>query len=96
MVKRRTEDDFRAEQAAKNKAKATTLLALNNQRLLQEHTQEIHRLNKCLLEEAVEIGCRLTEVKNILDHGDWLHWLEREFAWTDRHAQPHERLRDGE
>ena len=34
----------------------------------------------------IEIGRRLTEMKKICGHGNWLQWLQREFGWTDRQA----------
>jgi hypothetical protein len=48
---------------------------------------EIRRLGKRVVGDIVEIGRRLTEVKKLVGHGSWLPWLQREFAWTDRHAR---------
>ncbi len=36
---------------------------------------------------GIEIGRRLVEVKDMLDHGEWLPWLERETEFSERHAQ---------
>jgi hypothetical protein len=38
-------------------------------------------------EGLVEIGFRLTEAKELVGHGNWLLWLERNFRWTERTAQ---------
>jgi Protein of unknown function (DUF3102) len=66
--------------------RAATLLALNNERVLREHVKAIHGLRKRVAEDVIEIGRRLTELKNLVDHGEWLLLLEREFTWTDRQA----------
>jgi hypothetical protein len=34
----------------------------------------------------VLIGQWLSEVKERLDHGDWLNWQKAEFAWSQRTA----------
>ena len=36
---------------------------------------------------GIEIGRRLTEVKEMLPHGEWLPWLERETDFSERTAQ---------
>lgn len=36
---------------------------------------------------GIEIGRRLVEAKDLLKHGEWLPWLERETAFSDRQAQ---------
>lgn len=36
---------------------------------------------------GIEIGRRLCEAKDMLQHGEWLPWLERETDMTDRTAQ---------
>lgn len=36
---------------------------------------------------GIEIGRRLVEVKDMLGHGEWLPWLERETEFSERHAQ---------
>ena len=35
----------------------------------------------------VWIGEHFTDVKQAIDHGQWLPWLEAEFGWTDRTAR---------
>lgn len=52
-------------------------------RQVDEHTQKIHELNKQTLNNIIETGCRLTAVKELLSHGEWLPWLEREFGWSE-------------
>lgn len=41
---------------------------------------------------GIEIGRRLTEAKDMLQHGEWLPWLERETPFSDRHAQNYMRI----
>lgn len=36
---------------------------------------------------GIEIGRRLVEVKELLPHGEWLPWLQRETEFSDRSAQ---------
>lgn len=36
---------------------------------------------------GIEIGRRLVEAKDMLEHGEWLPWLERETEFSDRSAQ---------
>ena len=36
---------------------------------------------------GIEIGRRLVEAKELLAHGEWLPWLERETSFSDRSAQ---------
>ena len=36
---------------------------------------------------GIEIGRRLNEAKQMLSHGEWMPWLEREVPFSDRHAQ---------
>lgn len=36
---------------------------------------------------GIEIGRRLVEAKDLLKHGEWLPWLERETTFSDRQAQ---------
>lgn len=40
-----------------------------------------------LLNNAIEIGRRLTEVKDMLQHGEWLKWLEESVSYSQRTAQ---------
>jgi hypothetical protein len=45
------------------------------------------RLERSALRDVVSIGRILTEVRDVMPHGQWLPWLEREFAWAPRTAQ---------
>jgi hypothetical protein len=54
--------------------------------VLAENAAEIRKLGERVVSDVIEIGRRLTEMKKICGHGNWLPWLQREFGWTDRHA----------
>lgn len=41
---------------------------------------------------AIEIGRRLVEAKELLSHGEWLPWLERETEFSERSAQRYMRI----
>jgi len=51
--------------------------------VLDEHADSIRDIGKRVIADIIEIGRRLTECKKLLDHGNWLPWLEPEFGWTD-------------
>src|SRR5262245_53657874 len=55
--------------------------------VLTEHADAIRALGKQTVANIIEIGRRLTEVKQLVGHGNWLPWLEREFGWTDKTAE---------
>jgi len=55
--------------------------------LLQQYTADIKRLVGRTAHNVVLIGQKLQLVKDHLEHGAWLAWLEREFAWSDRTAR---------
>ena len=59
---------------------------------LAENAEEIRKLGKRVVGDVIEIGRRLSEMKKICGHGNWLPWLQREFAWTDRHALNYMRM----
>jgi hypothetical protein len=63
--------------------------ALDDQtrRIVQQHTGDIKRLAKRAAQDIVEIGQKLTEVKEALGHGRFGEWLLAEFEWTERTAQ---------
>lgn len=46
-----------------------------------------HQTEKVVLNNAVEIGRRLKEAKVMLQHGEWLKWLEGSVSYTERTAQ---------
>jgi hypothetical protein len=54
---------------------------------LAAHTAEIHKLIKHTRESIVAIGEHLAAVRELLDHGEWLHWLEAEYEWSDQTAR---------
>lgn len=53
---------------------------------LAERAEQIRRLGRAVVADAIEIGRLLTQCRERLPHGAWLPWLEREFCWTDRTA----------
>ncbi|HEY1495410.1 MAG TPA: DUF3102 domain-containing protein, partial [Candidatus Solibacter sp.] len=53
---------------------------------VQERTQKIHALARATAAAIVEIGRSLTDVKARLKHGQFLEWIEREFAWSQPSA----------
>jgi hypothetical protein len=57
-----------------------------SERTLAENAEEIRNLGKRAAGDVIEIGRRLTEMKELCGRGNWLPWLQREFGWTDRHA----------
>ena len=54
---------------------------------LAEHAEQIRFLRDRVNGDIVEMGQRLIECKEMLGHGYWLPWLDREFGWTDRTAR---------
>src|SRR6516165_2822122 len=60
--------------------------AKERDRVLAENAEEIRKLGKRAVGDVIEIGRRLTEMKKICGHGNWLPWLQREFGWTNRQA----------
>jgi hypothetical protein len=55
--------------------------------ILVRNAVAIRDLVKRTRENIVEIGCRLAEVRENIDHGVWLDWLETEFDWSDQTAR---------
>ena len=43
---------------------------------------------------GIEIGRRLVEAKDMLNHGEWLPWLERETEFSNSSAQRYMKLFD--
>jgi hypothetical protein len=69
------------------------------QAIIDENTTAIRRLKgeaaekaKLVIADIVEMGRRLTVVKPYIGHGNWLPYLEREFAWTEQTARNFMRL----
>jgi len=57
--------------------------AKERERVLAQNAQEIRKLGKRASADVIEIGRRLTEMKKLCGHGNWLLWLQREFGWTN-------------
>jgi ParB-like chromosome segregation protein Spo0J len=55
--------------------------------VLAEHADAIRSTGKRMIADAIEIGRRLSVCKEMLSHGGWLPWLEREFQWSERTAR---------
>jgi hypothetical protein len=93
---RRTVDLMRAKLAVRRKAEAAIAAETSNAAppaiaptimppeppALAEHAAEIRRLGKRVIQDVIEIGRLLTVCKEIVGHGGWLEWLEREFRWS--------------
>ena len=58
--------------------------------LLAEHAVAIRDLGKRtrenIIENTIEIGRHLVEVRDDLGHGAWLAWVAAEFGWSDQTA----------
>jgi hypothetical protein len=57
------------------------------QATLDEHAKAIRKYAKHTIEDLIEIGRRLAEVKKILGYTNWVPWLESEFAWSETQAE---------
>jgi hypothetical protein len=66
----------------------------DNARTLARHATEIRRLGKQVVSDVIEIGRLLVESKELVGHGNWLSWLEREFQWTDDTALNYMRVHE--
>jgi hypothetical protein len=62
-------------------------LAGDDWQFVQDARDQIRRLGKQTVENIVEIGRLLIEVKERLPHGQWLPWLHAEFAWSETTAR---------
>jgi len=60
--------------------------------VIAQHAAEIRRLGKRIIDDLIEIGRRLSEVRGRIGRGHWLDWLDREFAWSDDTARNYIRL----
>jgi hypothetical protein len=58
-----------------------------SQTALTKHAEAIRSLGKRVVADVIKIGEHLTEAKEICGHGNWLPWLDREFAWKERSAR---------
>lgn len=53
---------------------------------LTEHAEKIRALGRRAQQDILEIGRLLTEAKALCAHGEWLPWLQKEFAWSEATA----------
>jgi len=82
----------RKKKESKPVALATVEVALATvEDLLRESAAAIHTIRdgirKLSVDSAIEIGRRLSVVRENVDRGRWLGWLEKEFDWSDRSAR---------
>lgn len=54
---------------------------------VRRHTETIKGLMRRSAQDIMDIGHHLIAVKALLEHGDFVAWLQAEFAWTPRTAQ---------
>jgi hypothetical protein len=54
--------------------------------VLDEHANAIRALRSRIVKDVAEIGRILAEVKEMVGHGNWLPWLDREFGWEETTA----------
>jgi DNA N-6-adenine-methyltransferase (Dam)/Protein of unknown function (DUF3102) len=55
--------------------------------LLVQKAAVIHALIERTKENIIEIGRHLVEVRDRIDHGEWLAWINAEFHWSDQTAR---------
>ena len=55
--------------------------------LVQQRASEIKSLMRRTVQNIIEIGNKLTEVKAQLGYGNFTRWLEHEFEWQERSAR---------
>jgi hypothetical protein len=56
-------------------------LDVETRAFVEERTERIHNLARMTASAIVQIGQYLSEVKERLKHGQFLEWIEKEFAW---------------
>lgn len=61
---------------------------------VRDRARCIHALARVTAQNIVEIGQHLTDVKARLPHGHFLDWIDREFAWSERHARNYMMVHD--
>lgn len=54
---------------------------------VMEHAIEIKRGERRANEAVIEAGRHLIAVRDALQHGQWMDWLQTEFAMSDRTAR---------
>lgn len=55
--------------------------------VVQQRTSEIKAIARQTAQGVLDIGAKLTEVKDRLGHGRFGYWLDQEFGWSDRTAR---------
>ncbi|MEG3437675.1 DNA N-6-adenine-methyltransferase [Pannus brasiliensis CCIBt3594] len=55
--------------------------------VVRQRTDEIKTLMRRSAQDIIDIGGKLNEVKDRLEHGQFGDWLKAEFQWTDRTAR---------
>jgi len=63
------------------------ILNLATRKVVQQHTIEIKGLLRRTAQDIVDIGEKLSEVKQELGHGQFLAWLRTEFDWSESAAR---------
>jgi hypothetical protein len=60
----------------------TEISQISSNPALAAHVAEIRLLRKRALADIIEIGRRLTKCRDIVGHGNWQTFLDREFGWS--------------
>lgn len=64
-----------------------TLLDERTRTIIRQHAAEIKNLMRLTAENIIDIGKRLTEVKERLEYGSFESWLKTEFEWSEQTAR---------
>jgi hypothetical protein len=86
MTSNRADKSDLGEETPRGRDPGEVAVAAKKQEVLAENADAIRKLRKRAIGDVIEIGRRLTEMKEICGHGNWLPWLQREFGWTNRDA----------
>ena len=62
-------------------------LSSMRQRTIEVVTEEAREAKAQITPGFLDLGARLNEAKEMLQHGEWLPWLEREMQFSERTAQ---------
>lgn len=62
-------------------------LASTRPRTIEVVTEEAHEAKAQITTGFLDLGARLNEAKELLPHGEWLPWLNREMQFSERTAQ---------
>jgi len=63
------------------------MLNLATRKVVQQRTIEIKSLLRRTAQDIIDIGEKLSEVKQELGHGQFVDWLRTEFDWSDSAAR---------